>query len=179
MTRKEKISIIEGLAKNFQAYNYFYIVDASGLSVEEINEFRDRCSQESVTYQVAKNTLIAKALQKIETRLDYTAFNDTVLKGFSGILFVQGTGRIPAKIVKEFRKHKNLDKPTLKGAVIDGDLFVGEEHLAVLSKLKSRAELIGEIIVMLKLPITTMMASIHGSKHKLTGILKALSARKH
>lgn len=177
MTRQAKSVIIEGLAEQFRTHDYFYVVDAIGLSVEETNDFRRKCSQAGVTYQVAKNTLIAKALQQIKNEVDYTPFTHQVLRGFSGVLFVQETASIPAKIVQDFRQRKKLNRPILKGASIDGDLFIGEEHLELLSKLKSKAELIGEIITLLKSPITNVIAALHSSKDKLAGIIKALAAR--
>ena len=177
MTRKEKSEIIDGLVERFNAHNYFYVVDATGLSVEEVNDLRRRCFQEGVTYQVAKNTLIAKALEKVEKEVDHASFSDAVLKGFSGILFVQESGSTPAKIVKDFRKQRNLDKLILKGASIDGDLLIGEEHLEALSQLKSRIELIGEIITLLNSPIKNVVAALQGSKHKLAGIMEALAER--
>ena len=88
---------------------------------------------------------------------------------------MQEVGSTPAKIVKNFRKQKNLDRPILKGASIDGDLFIGEEHLEALSKLKSRIELIDEIITLLKSPITNVMSAMQGSKYKLAGVMKALA----
>lgn len=178
MTRREKSEIIEGLVEKFNAYDHFYIVDATSLSVEATNDFRRRCFKEGIIYQVAKNTLITKSLEKIKSEVNYSSFSETVLKGFSGILFAQEASSTPAKIVKKFRKQKNIDKPILKGASIDGDLFIGEEHLEALSKLKSRIELISEIITMLKSPITNVVAAVQDSKHKLAGIMKALAERK-
>lgn len=177
MTRQEKSEIIEGLVEKFKTHDHFYIVDAIGLSVEAINDLRRKSSQAGVIYQVAKNTLIAKALEQITSEVDYASFADTVLRGFSGVLFVQKAGSIPAKIVQDFRKQKKLDRPILKGASIDGDLFIGEEHLEALSKLKSRVELIGEIIELLNSPIIHVIGAMQRSKHKLAGVMKALAAR--
>ena len=177
MTRQEKSEIINGLVEQFKAHRYFYVVDAIGLSVKEANDLRRQCSQAGVTYQVAKNTLIAKALEQLKDEVDYTPFTDKVLRGFSGLLFVQETASTPAKIVQDFRKQKKLDRPILKGASIERDLFIGEEHLETLSKLKSKAELIGEIIVLLQSPITKAITALHSSKDKLAGIIKALAAR--
>ena len=177
MTRQEKSAIINSLVEQFKAHHYFYVVDAIGLSVEEANDLRRKCSQAGVTYQVAKNTLIAKALEQLKDEVDYTPFTDKVLRGFSGLLFVQETASTPAKIVQDFRKQKKLDRPILKGASIEGDLFIGEAHLETLSKLKSKAELIGEIIVLLQSPMTKVITALHSTKDKLAGIIKALAAR--
>ena len=118
MTRQEKSAIINGLVEQFKAHHYFYVVDAIGLSVEEANDLRRKCSQAGVTYQVAKNTLIAKALEQLKDEVDYTPFTDKVLRGFSGLLFVQETASTPAKIVQDFRKQKKLDRPILKALLL-------------------------------------------------------------
>ena len=177
MTRKEKTEIVEGLAERLAAVDYFYIVDAVGLNIEEINDFRRRCFQAGVIYQVVKNTLIRKALEKLESEVDYAAFSDTVLKGFSGILFPRDISSTPAKIIKNFRKQRGLVNPLLKGASIDKELFIGEEHLDTLSKLKSKTELIGELIGLLKSPVTHVMASLQSAKHQLVGVVKALAEK--
>ena len=179
MTRKEKNKIVDTLVEQLSATTYFYIIDAEGLNVEEINDFRRKCFQAGVAYQVVKNTLINKALEKLDGGVDYAAFSDTVLQGFSGILFAQDIGSIPAKIIKDFRKQRNLGKPFLKGASIDKELFIGEEHLDTLSQLKSKAELLGELAGLLQSPIMRLMASLQSGSHQLAGLLEALSKKKH
>lgn len=178
MTRQEKTEIVEGLVERFSSADHFYIINAQGLNLEETNDFRRRCFKEGVTYQVVKNTLIQKALEKLESEVDYSPFNDTVLKGFSGILFPQEIANIPAKIIKDFRKERKIQIPLFKGALIDKDLFVGEENLDVLSDLKSKTELIGELIGLLKSPITRVMSSLQSGKHQLSGIVQAVAAKK-
>jgi large subunit ribosomal protein L10 len=177
MTRKEKNEIVETLASQLAATNYFYIIDAEGLNIEEVNDFRRKCFQEGVAYQVVKNTLISKALEKLESGVDYSSFSDAVLKGFSGILFAKDIGSTPAKIIKDFRKQRRLGSPLLKGASIDKDLFIGEEHLDALSQLKSKAELLGELIALLNSPITNVIASLQSGKHQLSGLMRALAAK--
>ncbi|XWN34733.1 MAG: 50S ribosomal protein L10 [Roseivirga sp.] len=177
MTRKEKNNIVEGLAKQLASNNYFYIINAEGLTVEEVNDFRRRCFQAGLVYQVVKNTLIIKALAKLESEVDYTAFNSEVLKGFSGVLFTKDTGSTPAKVIQDFRKQRGIASPLLKGASIDQALFIGEEHLETLSKLKSKTELIGEVIGLLQSPVTRVMASLQSGKHQIAGMVKALSEK--
>ena len=109
MTRKEKNEIVETLARQLASTDYFYIIDAEGLNVEAINDFRRKCVQAGVVYQVVKNTLISKALEKLESGVAYSTFSDTVLKGVSGILFSKDIGSTPAKIIKEFRKQRKLE----------------------------------------------------------------------
>ena len=177
MTRKEKHNVVEQLATQLAQTNYLYIVDATGLTVAEINDFRQRCFQEGIVYQVVKNTLISKALEKLAGTVDYTAFCDTVLKGFSGILLAKETSNTPAKIIQAFRKDRGLTIPLLKGASIDSDLFVGEEHLEALSKLKSKTELIGEIIGILQSPAKNVIAALQSGQQQLAGVIQTLATK--
>ncbi len=177
MTRKEKSKIVATLVEQLALTEYFYIIDAEGLNVEEANDFRRRCFQAGVIYQVVKNTLITKALSQLDSEVDNFALSDTVLKGFSGILLAKDVGSIPAKVIKDFRKQRKLAKPLLKGAFIDKALFLGEEHLDMLSQLKSKTELLGELVGLLQSPITRVMASLQSSKYQLAGLLEALSVK--
>ena len=174
MTREEKGQIIEQLSAKFEENSNFYITDASGLTVEQINAFRQLCFTAGVEYGVYKNTLIQKALEKLDT--DYTEFYDTVLKGFSGIIFSKEAANTPAKVIKDFRK-SGREKPMLKGASIDTDLFIGEEHLKLLADLKSKNELIGEIITLLQSPAKNVVSALQSGGGKLAGIVKTLSER--
>ena len=177
MTRAEKASIVEELYQKFSETNNFYFTDPQGLNVESINNFRRLCFKQGVEYKVYKNTLIKKALEKLDT--DYSSFDDTVLKGFSGILFSKESSNVPAKIIKEFRKSAKSEEllPLLKGASIDTDLFIGEEHLDMLSKLKSKAELIGEVISLLQSPAKNVVSALQGGQHTLAGLVQTLSER--
>lgn len=178
MTRQEKKEVVANLAKRLASTDYFYIVDAEGLNLEQVNNFRRKCFQAGVVYQVVKNTLIKKALDQLETDIDYTPFNDQVLKGFSGILFPLNAANTPAKLIKEYRKEQNNSLPLFKGAFVDSDLFVGEEHLETLSNLKSKEELIGEVIGLLQSPITNVVAALQSGKDQLSGVIKTLAEKK-
>src|SRR6186713_806868 len=146
MTREEKAQIIEELTQKFADTENFYITDASGFTVEQINNFRRMCFKSGVEYKVYKNTLIQKALERQEGT-DYSPiFN--VLTGFSGVMFSKEVGNAPAKIIREFRK-KLEGKPVLKAASLKSEFYIGDENLNALANLKSRDELIGEIIGML------------------------------
>lgn len=174
MTREEKVQIIEELAQKFADNAHFYIADASGLTVEQVNAFRRLCFKSGVEYGVYKNTLIRKALEKQEGT-DYTALFD-VLKGFSGVIFSKEAANLPARVLKEY--HKTLDgKPALKAAAIDSDVFIGAENLNMLSELKSRDELIGEVISLLQSPAKNVLSALLSGKHKVAGIVKALEER--
>lgn len=174
MTREEKAKIIADLSLEFSNYNNFYITDAAGLSVEETNAFRKLCYKHNVKYVVVKNSLIKKALESLPT--DYTPFVDkAVLKGFSGILFSEGSST-PARVLKEFRKGGS-EKPAFKGASIDTELYIGAENLETLNNLKSKNELIGDIIGALQSPAQKVISGLQNGGQKLSGILKTLSEK--
>ena len=176
MTREEKGKIIDELSEKFTSFPNFYITDASGLTVEQVNTFRKLCYKHGIEYKVVKNTLISKALATLKT--DYSPFKDKgVLTGFSGILFTTTDGaNTPAKVIKEFRKG-GLEKPSFKGAAIDVDFYIGEENLDVLSNLKSKNELIGDIIGLLQSPAKNVISGLQGGGQKLSGIIKTLSEK--
>jgi len=175
MTKKEKTQVISYLTEKFTENSNFYFADASGLTVAEINSFRRICYDKGVEYNVFKNTLIKKSLESLNT--DYSSFDESVLKGFTGIIFSKESGNLPAKVIKEFRKSSRGEKPIFKGASIDTDLFIGNEHLDVLSKLKSKFELIGDVIMLLQSPAKNVISALQSGQNNLSGILKALSER--
>lgn len=178
MTKEEKVKVVQELTGKFEENNFFYVTDASGLTVDQVNAFRRVCFEKGVEYRVYKNTLIQKALETLDT--DYTEFFEKVLKGFSGIIFSKEVGNLPAKAIREFRKSgKSEDKPMLKGASIDSDLFIGEEHLKMLSELKSKNELIGEIIGLLQSPAKNVVSALQSGGTTLSGLVKTLSEREN
>jgi large subunit ribosomal protein L10 len=174
MTREEKATIIEELSQKFQTTPYFYITDASGMSVDEVNRLRRMCFDRGIEYRVVKNTLIKKALESLDT--DYASFNDSVLKGFSGVMFHPESGKVPAQLSKEYRKTVN-DKLQLKGASVDYSLFIGADQLDTLTTLKSKQELIGDIVGLLQSPAKNVISGLQSGGNKLAGILKTLSER--
>jgi large subunit ribosomal protein L10 len=173
MTREEKAKIIDELTEKFSQTSFFYITDASGFSVENVNSFRKACYEKGVEYKVAKNSLIKKALERLDT--DYSPFYKSTLKGFSGIIFSTESNNLPAKLIKEFRKKGGFTKPLLKGASIDTALFIGEENLETLITLKSKNELIGEVIGLLQSPVNNVIGALLSGKNILAGIVKTLS----
>lgn len=175
MNRDEKAQVIEELAEKFKENPFFYITDASGMSVAQVNNFRRMCFEKNIEYRVVKNKLIAKALEKQNT--DYSIFNEKVLKGFSGILFEKETGNAPAKLLREFRKKQSSDRPLLKAASIDSDIFIGEENLTLLSDLKSKNELIGEVIGLLQSPAKNVISALKSGGNTVAGLVKALEER--
>lgn len=174
MTREDKAVIIQELSEKFAATPFFYITDASGLSVAKTNDLRRKCFESGIEYVVVKNTLIEKALATLET--DYTPFNESVLKGFSGIMFHPENGKAPATLIKDFLK-TNKDSIKLKGASIDGGLFIGHDQLDALSNLKSKAEMVGEVIGLLQSPAKNVLGALQSGGQNLAGILKTLSEK--
>jgi large subunit ribosomal protein L10 len=175
MTREEKSALIDELADKLRNTDYFYIADTAGMTVAQVNNFREMCYKKGVEYKVVKNTLIKKALDQLDT--DYSTF-DEVLKGSSGIMFSPEVSNAPAKVIKDYlKKEKNAEKPALKGASIDTDLFIGGQHLDMLSSLKSKDELVGDIIGLLQSPATNVVSALQSGKNKLAGIVKTLSER--
>ncbi|MEX0883947.1 MAG: 50S ribosomal protein L10 [Cyclobacteriaceae bacterium] len=177
MTREEKKSIIDELTEKLKATTHFYIADASGFSVAQINGFRKMCFEKGLEYKVYKNTLIHKALENLEP--DYSEFSEKTLKGFTGILFSSEIGNLPAKVILDYRKKlgKKETRPLFKGASIDGDQFLGENNLEILAKLKSREELVGEIISLLQSPAKNVVSALQSGQNILAGLVKTLSEK--
>jgi len=177
MTREEKQVVIESLTEKFKETPHFYITDASGFTVAQVNAFRRMCFEKGVEYRVYKNTLVKKALENLET--DYTQFSAETLKGFSGIIFSTETSNLPAKIIQDFRKKlgKKETRPKFKGASIDSDLFIGEQNLEMLSTLKSKEELLGEVIGLLQSPAKNVISALKSGQDKIAGLVKTLSER--
>jgi large subunit ribosomal protein L10 len=176
MTKEEKGVIIDELKEKFAKYPFFYIADASSMTVNDTNRFRRMCFERGIEYKVVKNSLIRKALETTGT--DYTPFHQGVLKGFSGIMFTTESGAAPAKLLQDFRKDNTNQKPLLKGASIDSSLFMGDESLDVLSKVKSRLEMIAELLGTIQAPGQRLASALQSGGSKLAGALKALEEKK-
>ncbi len=177
MTRDEKKVIIDGLTEKFKENPFFYITDASGFSVAKTNAFRRACYEKGVEYKVYKNTLIAKALENLDA--DYSKLSSEALKGFSGILFSKETSNLPANLLLDYRKKqgKKETRPVFKGAAIETDVFIGEANLELLSKLKSKQELLGDLIGLLQSPAMNLISALQSGQNNLTGVLKTLAER--
>ncbi|MCL6258015.1 50S ribosomal protein L10 [Aquiflexum sp. TKW24L] len=177
MTREEKLEIIDGLTEKFKENPYFYVTDASGFTVAQVNAFRRACFDKGVEYKVFKNTLIKKALENLDT--DYTEFSEVALKGFSGIMFSKESGNLPAKVILDFRKKlgKKEVRPLFKGASIDSGIFLGEGQLDTLSTLKSKQELLGDVIALLQSPAKNLISALQSGQNTLAGLVKTLSEK--
>ncbi len=174
MNKQEKNQVIEVLKEKFSQYNNFYITNTESLSVAQINKLRGICFDKKVEMKVAKNTLIRKALEQ----LDENRFKETfdALHGVTALMFSENP-KAPALILSDFRNEpKTKEKPKLKAAFIDGDVFLGDAQLKALKDLKSKNDLIGEIIGLLQSPAKNVISALNAGS-KLAGIIKALEDR--
>lgn len=171
MKREEKNVIVLDLQQKLTSHSTFYITDTSNLSVAKMNGIRRKCFEQGIMFQVAKNTLIRKALEA--SGQDYSEIFEA-LKGTSAIMF-SNIGNGPAKLIQELRR--TGDKPLLKAAYIDSAIFIGDNQLDALTKLKSKEELVGDIIALLQSPAKNVISGLKSSGGKLAGIVKTLSER--
>jgi len=172
MNREEKQEVVLALQEKMQEYGNFYIADTSSLSVEKVNNIRRKCFESGIEMKVAKNTLIKIAIEGLEGD---AAEIFTALKGQSALLFSK-VGNGPAKLIKALRKGKE-EKPVLKAAYIASAIFVGDNHLDSLVSLKSREELIGEIVGLLQSPAKNVVSALQSGGGKIAGIVKTLQER--
>lgn len=172
MNREEKAKYIDDLAAELASNNVIYLTDTAELTVETVNSLRRKAFNANVSMRVVKNTLLQKAMDKVEDK-DFGELN-SVLKGASTIMFSE-VGNGPAKLIKDFRK--KAEKPILKGAWIDEGVYIGDENLTMLSEIKSKEELLGEIITLLQSPAKNVVSGLKGAGGKLAGILKTLEER--
>ena len=173
MTKQEKQATIDNLTEIFSKSNYFYITDTSGLTVEKTTELRRICFEKGIKLQVAKNTFIKKALV---AGGKYSDELEPVLHGTSALMFTD-TGNLPAKVIKQFRE-KN-PKPEIKAAYIDSAIFVGGDLIETLSRVKSKEELVGDVISLLQSPAKNVISALKSSGGKLAGIVKTLQEREN
>lgn len=157
MTKQEKNEVIELLKGKFAQYNNFYITDTESLTVAQIGKLRNHCFTKQVEMKVAKNTLIKKALESLDTD-KYAGVYDSLHK-VTALMFSENP-KDPALIISSFRKENNNEKPLLKAAFINGDVFVGNDQLKALTQIKTKNELIGEVIGLLQSPIQRVLGAL-------------------
>lgn len=172
-TRTEKNQEIEQLVEEIKASNVLYLADTSAMNAEATSNLRRACNKHGIKLRVVKNTLLQKAMERIEGR-DYSGLVPT-LKGQTSLMIAE-KGNAPAKLIKDFRKKEA--KPALKSAWIDEAVFVGDDQLSMLASLKGKEELIGDIIALLQSPIKNVIGGLQGSGgQKIAGLVKALEER--
>ena len=173
MNKTDKGTTIEALKDKFDASSFFYLADASSMTVAQITKFRRLCYEKGIEVKVVKNTLARKAMEALPESRGFKDIFDA-LHGPTAVLF-SDQGNLPARILKEFRG--SGDKPVLKAAYIDSAVFKGDDQIEVLIAIKSKNELIGELIALLQSPARNVIGALQSGGHKLAGLVKALEDR--
>ncbi|KRO88768.1 MAG: 50S ribosomal protein L10 [Cryomorphaceae bacterium BACL29 MAG-121220-bin8] len=172
MTREEKSKVIERLTAELADNTNIYMTDVSGLNAVQTSNLRRACFKANVKLSVVKNTLLSKAMETSDR--DFGDLNQ-VLVGNTALMYSE-IGNSPAKLIKLFRK--KADKPILKGASIEDAIFLGDDQLETLSNIKSREELIGEVITILQSPAKNLISALQSGGATISGVLKTLSNKK-
>lgn len=173
MNKAEKTQHIELLKQKFDENTNFYVTDSSTLTVAEITELRRVCYDAGIEVMVVKNTLARKALESLGEGRNFESIMD-VFSGPTTLMFTE-VANAPAKILEEYRK--SHAKPTLKAAYIDSAVFIGDDQIKKLSSLKSKEELVGEIIGLLQSPMSNVLGALQSGGHTIAGLVKALQER--
>lgn len=171
MNKEEKDLVIDALVEKMSATKNFYLTDISELTVEKSNNLRRTCFKKNIEIKVVKNTLLRKALERLET--DYSPLFD-VLKGSTSVMFTDSVNE-PAKLIKEFRK--TSDKPILKAAYVEESFYIGDHQIDALIAIKTKNEVIGDIIGLLQSPAKNVVSALKSGGGKIAGIVKTLSER--
>jgi len=172
MTKEEKAALVEELAEQIREHGNFYVLDVSRLNSADTNAFRRKCFENNIKLRVVKNTLIKKAFAKIG--VDYSSL-DPALKQASSLLFVDEKSKAAAQLILDFRKDR--PDPVFKGAYVEESVFLGEDSLKALKTLKTKNELIGEVIGLLQSPTQNVLGALQSGGHKIAGLVKTLQER--
>lgn len=173
MTKADKATVIEELKEKFESNEYFYITDASTLSVAKTTELRRAFFEKGIEMKVVKNTLARQALEALPAENNYSGVFDA-LKGPTALLF-SPVANAPARVIKEFRKTSN--RPIIKAAYIQSAVYHGDDQLDTLTKLKSKEELLGDLLGLLGSPMQNLMGALNSGGNNISGLLKALEER--
>jgi large subunit ribosomal protein L10 len=171
MTREEKDQMIDSLAETLKSSNTVYLTDISNLNSSNSTRLRSLCFKRNVKLQVVKNTLLKKAMEKSERNFEGLF---SILHGPTSLM-ISESGNVPARLIKEFRK--SSDKPILKGAYVQEMVFVGDDQLDFLIALKSKNELIADVVALLQSPVKNVISGLQSGGYKISGILKTLSEK--
>ncbi len=173
MTKAEKTATIEELKEKFASSDFFYLTDASTLTVAQVNKLRRLCFERGVEMKVVKNTLVRKALEELPEERNFQAIYDS-LTGPTAVLFTE-TANVPARLIKEFRQ--TAERPLLKAAYIDTAVYTGDDQIDTLTKLKSKNELLGDLLGLLQSPARNLIGALLSGEQTVMGLLKALEER--
>jgi len=171
MRREEKNAIIDSLTTRLKEYSYFYLTDTAQLNAADTSDLRRKCFENDIKLVVVKNTLLKRALEQSGMNFEELY---PVLKGTTSIMFTQSLNS-PAKLIREFRKKH--DKPVLKGAYVQESIYLGDEMLDALVSIKTKEELIGDIILLLQSPAKNVISALQSGGNKLHGVLDTLSKK--
>jgi len=171
MRREEKNAIIDSLAERLKEYNHFYLTDTAELNAAVTSDLRRMCFKNDIKLIVVKNTLLIRAFE--QSGLNFEELYP-VLKGTTSIMFAN-TGNGPAKLIREFRK--THDKPVLKGAYVQESIYLGDNMLEALVSIKTRQELIGDVILLLQSPAKNVISALQSGGNKIHGVLETLSKK--
>jgi large subunit ribosomal protein L10 len=171
MRRDEKNAIIDSLAERMKEYSHFYLTDTAQLNAADTSALRRLCFERDIKLIVVKNTLLKRALEQTEGNFEELY---PVLNGYMSIMFTN-SGNIPAKLIKEFRKKH--DKPVLKGAYVEESIYVGDKALDALISIKTKDEVIGDIIMLLQSPAKNVISALQSGANTIHGVLETLSKR--
>ena len=174
MKKEEKGTIINQIAETIKSYNGFYLVETAGLDAEKTSELRRACFKADIKLMVVKNTLLHKALESLEG--DYTELYGA-LKGATSIMCTN-VGNAPAKLLKDFVKKGDV-LPALKGAYVEETVYLGADQLDALASIKSKNELIGDVVALLQSPAKNVVSALQSGAGKLHGILETLSKKEN
>ncbi|MDT8307960.1 MAG: 50S ribosomal protein L10 [Bacteroidales bacterium] len=173
MRKEEKQQLIDSLAEKLNESTYFYLADIANLNVEKTGHLRRLAFKKDVKLQVVKNTLLRKAMEQSEKNLE--ELYDSLI-GPTSVMFADA-GNVPAKLIQEFRKRHKQEKPLLKAAYVEEMFFIGEDQLDRLANIKSKNELVADVIALLQSPIKTVMSQLQSGGQTITGVLKTLSEK--
>lgn len=171
MKRSEKAQILQSLVEQINSNNHFYLTDISELNAADTSDLRRRCFKQDVKLVVVKNTLLRKALEQSEKNADGLY---EILKGSTSVMFSE-QGNVPAKLIKEFRR--NHKKPLLKGAYVEESVYTGDDQLDALIAVKTKNELIADVIALLQSPVKTVLSQLQSGGNILHGVLKTLGEK--
>jgi large subunit ribosomal protein L10 len=172
MTKEEKQSMIDELSNSLDNNGVIYITDISELDAAATSALRRQCFAKNIKLSVVKNTLLKKAMENVKGK-DFTELYD-VLPGPTAIMLSE-VGNVPARVIKDFRKKNN--KPLLKGAFVEESIYVGDDQLGTLVDIKSKDELIGEIVGLLQSPAKNVISALNSGKSTIAGLVKTLSEK--